>query len=248
MKHALGYIPDVPDLRDKRISDLRAMDKFEAALPSRVDMRAYFSPIENQGRLSSCTAQAGVGAMEMLALLKQQPYQDLSRLFLYKITRELLGWTGDVGGTLRATAKAMVKYGVCPESMWPYITSTYERAPTSSMMTAASQKQVLKYYRCTTLDDVKWCLANGLPVIIGFSCYDHAFNPGPTGRIEMPSANTRLAGGHAVCLTGYDDSRRCVLIRNSWGNLWGNFGYGELVYDYFSSGLASDIWSLAEVE
>src|SRR5207237_2149846 len=34
------------------------------AIPSRQDLRAYFSPIEDQGQLGSCTANAAVALLE----------------------------------------------------------------------------------------------------------------------------------------------------------------------------------------
>ena len=37
-------------------------------------------------------------------------------------------------------------------------------------------------------------------------------------------------GGHAVCITGYDENG--FLIKNSWGEEWGDKGYGWISFDY----------------
>jgi hypothetical protein len=36
------------------------------------------------------------------------------------MARQLMHWTGDTGASLRATLKAMIRFGVPPEEHWPY--------------------------------------------------------------------------------------------------------------------------------
>jgi C1A family cysteine protease len=62
----LGWLPDLPDVGDltpeqpqitamlEQTSVLKAQEALEAP-PSKVDLRQYFSPIEDQGTLGSCT-------------------------------------------------------------------------------------------------------------------------------------------------------------------------------------------------
>jgi C1A family cysteine protease len=218
-----GWIPDVPDLRDVS-AELLMTATTQEAYPTEFDMRDGFSPVEDQKNLGSCTAQAGVAAVEFL-LKQKNKFKDLSRLFLYRATRTRMG----------------------EEKLWPYVTSTFDNTPNSLMVFDASNHQAFKYYRCEHLGHVKWCLLNKMPVVIGFPVYDHSFNPGPTGRIELiPAASMR--GGHAICLVGFSDSKHCAYFKNSWGTNWGNKGYGELSYDYFTNKLASDMWAVGDIE
>jgi hypothetical protein len=46
-------------------------------------------------------------------------YIDGSRLFLYTVTPDLLGWTGDRGAFLRTTMGALGLFGAPPEKYWP---------------------------------------------------------------------------------------------------------------------------------
>jgi hypothetical protein len=38
------------------------------------------------------------------------------------------------------------------------------------------------------------------------------------------------AGGHCVCLIGYDDAAGCWIAKNSWGTGWGEAGYFRIAY------------------
>lgn len=124
----MGWIPDPPDINDftvdmdvvdiKRLalgqkSSVKTMLKKvgvaepkKLTLPVSVDLRPWCSPIENQGGLGSCTANAGIGIVEYFEKRAFGKYIDASRLFLYKVTRDLLGWVGDTGAYLRTTMGA----------------------------------------------------------------------------------------------------------------------------------------------
>jgi len=245
MIYKTGWIPDFPDIRDEKVELLMSAAPL-TAYPTEFDMRDGFSAVEDQKSLGSCTAQAGVAALEF-HLIRKNKFKDLSKLFLYKKTRDRMRLTGDTGASIRETFKAMNVHGVCHEDLWPYHVASFDNTPTKFQIDDALNRQAFKYYKCEHLGHVKWCLLNKFPVVIGFPVYDHSFNPGPTGRIEMISSSS-VRGGHAICLTGFSDSKHCVYFKNSWGKKWGNGGYGELSYDYFTKGLASDMWAVGDIE
>src|SRR3990172_1776550 len=120
----MGWQRDLPDVRDltiesdkidKILSKSATLKKMRKAAPPSVDLRQWCSPIENQGSIGSCTAHAGVGMMEYYERRAFGKHMDAARLFLYKVTRNLLGIKGDDGASLRDTMKAMVLFGVPPE-------------------------------------------------------------------------------------------------------------------------------------
>ncbi len=47
-----------------------------------------------------------------------EAHTELSRLFLYKVARRLLGWTGDTGAYIRGTVKAAACFGDDTEYGW----------------------------------------------------------------------------------------------------------------------------------
>ena len=266
----MGWERDRPDFRDydpstpevKTILDAsQPMRAAISAAPKQVDLRQWCSPIENQGNLGSCTAQAGVALFEYFQRRAYSNHLDGSRLFLYKATRNLLGWTGDQGAYLRTTMQAMTLFGVPPESYWPYKIADYEVEPSAFCYAFAGSYRAVKYYRldpagtplAKRLDAVKTHLAAKLPSMFGFTVYSSIPSiGGGTGDIPFPKQGDTVEGGHAVVAVGYDDGRKigphtgALLIRNSWGTHWGDKGYGWLPYEYVLRGLAVDFWSLVE--
>jgi C1A family cysteine protease len=121
----MGWTPDRLDIRDftdesEKVDEILKKSKAlkKKSAPKTVDLRAWCSPIEDQGNLGSCTANAGVGLMEYYQRRAFKKHLDGSRLFLYKVTRNLLRWKGDTGAYLRDTMKAMVLFGIPPEEFW----------------------------------------------------------------------------------------------------------------------------------
>lgn len=270
---AMGWQPDIPDFRDytvdaPQIGVVLARSKPLKALtakkmPAKVDLREWCSPVEDQGDLGSCTANAGVGLLEYYERRAFGRHLDASRLFLYKATRNLLGWTGDRGATLRSTMKAMVLFGVPPEQYWTYDEARFDHEPAAFLYAFAQSYQSLKYYRLDPpgtspdklVQSVKKHLAAGLPSMFGFTVYDSIPAVGAgTGDIPLPKTGERVLGGHAIDAVGYDDAKKigkekgALLIRNSWGTGWGESGYGWMPYAYIEMGLADDFWSLVRAE
>jgi C1A family cysteine protease len=268
----MGWERDLPDFRDhtaetKSVAEILARSRrlkgTAKALPSSQDLRHSCSPIEDQGKLGSCTANAGVGLLEYYERRALGKYLDASRLFLYKATRNLLGWPGDDGAYLRTTMKAMALFGAPPEQYWPYKVSHFNDEPPAFCYAFAQSYQALHYYRldppgatkAQILSNVRRRLAAELPSMFGFSVYSSMPGVGEgTGDIPFPADGDRLEGGHAVVAIGYDDSRKigrqkgALLIRNSWGTAWGEKGYGWLPYEYIEAGLADDFWALVRAE
>jgi C1A family cysteine protease len=96
---------------------------------------------------------------------------------------------------------------------------------------------------------VRLYLAAGFPFLFGFPVYSTL---SAAADIPFPTAFDRGCGGQAVLAVGYDDNRRihstkgALLIRSSWGEGWGEGGYGWLPYAYVEKQLAVDFWTLLE--
>jgi C1A family cysteine protease len=266
----LGWTRDLPDFRDytpssEEIKEVlqksKPLKKAKQTLPASIDLRKWCSPIEDQGTLGSCTANAGAGLIEYYQRRAHGKHLDASRLFLYKATRNLLGWTGDQGAYLRTTMKAMVLFGVPPEKTFPYKIADFDAEPPAFGYAFAQNYKTIRYYRldppgsnpAKVLELLKENLAAELPMMFGFSVYSSIPGIGASsGDIPFPQPGDRHEGGHAVVAVGYNNNKKiggdkgALLIRNSWGVNWGEKGYGWIPYRYVLEGLAVDFWSLVE--
>ncbi len=291
-KLGLGWLPDYPDFRDytvdhaavaarlqlfkqeKSVKDMRAQVGIaetgrKLTLSPSADLRQWCSPVEDQGSLGSCTAQAGVGVVEYFERRAFGKYIDASRLFLYKATRNLMHASGDSGAFLRSTMGALTLFGVPPEEYWQYSIPDFDNEPPAFCYAFAQNYQAITYYRLdpygtakdVLLSRIKTDLGAGLPPMFGFTVYSSVSQADKTGEIPYPTPGEKILGGHAVVAVGYDDGRTiknsnrgavetkgALLIRNSWGTGWGEGGYGWLPYDYVLKGLAVDWWSLLKNE
>jgi len=260
----LGWMRDLPDFRDYTLNTpaVKAVTSNAVApkvVPTTMDLRKWCTPIEDQGQLGSCTANAAAGLLEYFENKAFGKYTNASRLFIYKATRNLLRWQGDTGAYLRSTMQSLAYFGAPEELYWPYDITKFDVEPSAFCYAFAENYKALTYYRldppgtalAQVLANVKNNLINGLPSMFGFTVYSSISN---SPEIPFPKTGDQVAGGHAIMAVGFNDDhptntdKGALLIRNSWGTSWGTAGYGWLPYKYILSGLATDFWSLVKAD
>ena len=152
MRHAYGWVPDVPDSRDYLYSAIKPK---RVRLQASVDLRKYCSKVEDQGRLGSCTAQALAGNLEFLDRRGDSKYVDISRLFIYYNERVLMKTvSSDSGAMLRDGIKTLNKDGVCAESSWPYRIVVFKKKPSEASYREARSHRIQAYHRILSISDV----------------------------------------------------------------------------------------------
>ncbi|MFA4845091.1 MAG: C1 family peptidase [Patescibacteria group bacterium] len=239
--HNYGWIPDLPDKRD--VAYCKAPRR---KLPIVVDLRGQCLAIENQEDLGSCTAHALTGATEFLVTKAGFPPVQLSRLFLYYQERMLEGNIPfDSGAMIRDGIKALKRWGVCREELWPYRIQDFTKSPPPAAYEDAEKRQILSYQRLSTLQDMLNCLANGFPFVFGFTVYEsfESEEVAKTGVAPMPGDDEEPMGGHAVLAVGYNQKEKRLIVRNSWGSAWGKAGYFTMPFAYVQDrDLSDDFW------
>lgn len=261
----MGWRRDLPDFRDytdttPQVQEILSKSKPLAALQgasvrrsAHVDLRQFCAPVQDQGDLGSCTAHAGMGLLSYYQNRTIGHHTDLSRLFLYKVTRNLAGLVGDTGAELRTTMQAIVMLGAPPESYSPYNINVFDNEPTAFLYAMAQDYRGAKYYKldtsstpATNLEKVLTSVASGLPAMFGFTVYSSFPQGNGQPNIPMPQPGDSVIGGHAMDIVGYDDAQRIMIVRNSWGSSWGAGGYGYMPYGYVLQGIATDFWNLVQ--
>lgn len=272
-----GYIPDLGDHRDyskdqvKNIYNKLSLETSEQALPPKNDFSDRFTPVRSQGNIGACTAFASVvGVMEYYNKNTNNAYLELSPLYQYKMTRNVMKVRGDTGAYIRAAMKSLALYGAVPEREYPYRVEKFDEEPSIDMKLIGQNYQALKYIRVDQtgvakpdiVPELKKHLAKNIPVMFGFTVLEKAWEQANKngGMFPFPDKDDEIAGGHAICMAGYDDNIKIVntvdnsetvgafKFRNSWGVNWGDKGYGWMPYKYVEQEMALDFWVLLDAE
>lgn len=226
----MGWIPDVPDRRDRVFAAAPAQLH---AVPSRVDLRPQFSfPIYDQGNIGSCTANAIAGAIQFARARHGWEPGDPARLFIYFNERQAEHTVPmDNGAMIRTGIKSVHKQGVCSDAIWPYDDTPADpqtglfpanapaiKRPSGDAYGDAAKSKVVSYMRIpSSLALMKGCLAVGFPFVVGFSVYESLYGADgtPKTQVPLPRQPTRCSGGTPcwqwVTTTRRSSSRSAIL-------------------------------------
>lgn len=244
------------------------------ALPASFQLEhAADLPIWDQGRAGSCTAHAVCTALYSLNFAAWSSARfNPSRLYVYNTTRQfaqgsLLDDSGAYVFDACATAERARVAAAAAFSNDVSVNLTVApplaavRSAAATPWNASFDYLLLFADGPTTAADVgvvKSALVNGSAVVIGFVVYDAAMAAVDIAPyvLKRPSRGDTLAGGHCVCIVGYDDERDCgtdglgaFRVHNSWyetmpyvpwadnGCFWMSYAYAKaLTYDFYACG------------
>jgi C1A family cysteine protease len=261
-----GLIRDFRDIRDYDLENekvqviLDRLPKPELqSATAKVDWRKWCPPIVDQLDIGGCTANIGASLCGMFIKRFYNKTFIGSRMFLYYVTRRIMKLTGDTGATLRNTMQAISMIGLPPEEYWQYDKKLLDVEPPNHVFSLAENFKAITYYKLDgktpkqTLINIKNSLLIGNPCMFGFSVFNSFPNVGD-GQVDIPfpTKNDKLEGGHGSGLVGFDDNysigsrKGAFILRNSWGEQWGDKGYGWFPYDYVLAGLADDFWTITK--
>jgi len=210
-----------------------------AALPAIVDHSDKFPRPGNQSwgfwGQGSCVAWATTYALKS--------FQDGNRLgwdvsipegqFSPAYVYNQINGGEDTGSRISDAMRLLVAQGCCTLKDMPYDVFDWTTQPTDAQKKAASKYKNLDYGSISTdkLNQMKARIHNGDGVVLGFPVYPDFDNLNESNPI-YDDFSGMPRGNHAICLTGYDDSKAAFKFINSWGTSWGLSGFGYISYSF----------------
>jgi hypothetical protein len=201
----------------------------------------YTTPIKDQSPAPTCEAYALCAALETMMQYKVgELYEpDVSDCHLYFYA----GGTVEKGYVnLIDAANYLIDIGVPDEGCYPDPHRAFDY-PFESLEGWENRTVKITDWGWVDMDieSIKTALINYGPLIICISVYqDYFYYKEGVYRHEWGER----VGGHVVTIVGYNDNNNCWIVKNSWGEKWGEDGWFRLAYDadifaeWYGEGLA----------
>lgn len=206
-------------------------------LPIRVDLRPSLPPIRDQGARSTCLAFAVTAAHEVIRNDQGEAIEDLSEEVLYWGCKQVDG-DREPGSVFPSAFAALAQWGQPREEFWSYNDNRNDtvisyRPPEGALDVDVCFKAPMRKID-SDIRNIKSWLSRGYTVALGIILCQSFYTPFQ-GAIAMPISDEELTEGHAVVVVGYEDDSSgggFLILRNSWGEDWGEGGYAYLPYAY----------------
>jgi hypothetical protein len=225
-----------------------------AQLPAAVSLTSMMPPIRNQAARGTCVAFA-LTALHEYVLRRRAVVRDLSEQDAYAETKLIDGSPNGCGTWQAKAVLALRDRGQCREAIWPYNPNppcnNHGARPAQARPDGLGNRLTTYAVATRSVAAYKAELARQRPVTLSIPVYDSWYRSAETrrsGRITMRIGQEQQAGGHAVCLVGYQDAVGSpgggyFVVRNSWSTTWAyqspyGAGYGTIPYQY----IADEAW------
>ena len=202
-----------------------------------IDVRENFSPIRDQGGIGACSAFASSSMFEYILNCHDDcTSHRLSPRFLYYnvCDKNSDGTPIDNGSNYYRVMHSLGDLGICEEGLCPYA-EDFSIPPSEEAIKEASSRLVTKAMNVNLAHkDIVSALAEGYPVGIALKLFN-SFKPDQNGFIFRPAdeeLNGDEFGWHAMVICGFSEKQKVYVVRNSWGDSWGDDGYCYIPFSY----------------
>ncbi|MBY0371200.1 C1 family peptidase [bacterium] len=207
--------------------------------------RNYASPILDQGRCGSCVAFAAIGQLETQMNIARgtssTPYE-FSPQHLFSCG----GGGCETGWTPFSALNFLESDGVPDEACFPYESGAVGTDMACSRTCSDSKSRSMKIARSymaafffSSVDSLKSAIKKG-PLLATMTVYEDFMYY--KGGVYKYTGGTAL-GGHAVVIEGWSDADKAWIVRNSWGEDFGEKGYFRVAWND-KSGVGNQAWGI----
>ena len=253
MEIELVCAPSNRDGRDWQLP-IKSIKKTATVDVNTFSRRLLTPNVVHQGSIGSCVGQSG---RVVISDTEQNGNLDLSPMWIYKKAKKYDYWKGEdyEGTSISGACKALVKEGVCLESLWPYV-PTEETHPELGAAEDAASRKIKSYYYVSVRDHKaikNLLIKESLWVSLTLTDAFRGIRVDDDGMIT-PLDSDKAIGGHAVAIVGWTHINGELFweIQNSWGTRWGDNGYcfisAKLLTHLSSSGAYSLVMNDEEHE
>lgn len=241
--HPLGlkWSDDIKTLMANHKSKITRDNFNAAALPSSTDWTLNMPPVGDQGNQGSCVAWSmGYALRTYLYQVKTHwgvatADHQFSPAYIYNQINNGV----DQGSSPYDAARLLESQGCATLAVMPYNDDDYKTQPNAAQRANAANYKIADWdYLANDNTTIKSALTSG-PVWEGITVYwTSGWSSSGDISLAQVSPSMSAAGGHGICLVGYDDNhatadgKGAFKFINSWGKGWGQGGYGWISYQY----------------
>tara|TARA_B100001063_G_scaffold246858_1_gene288114 strand:- start:5144 stop:6031 length:888 start_codon:yes stop_codon:yes gene_type:complete len=238
MNHILNLKQSPNDERDY-VFRKQLVKQTDTIYPDNLDLRKDLMPVRNQGSQGTCYAQSAACMKEWQEKKEKNINEYFSPQFFYNLRSNKYDndANNDEGMYGRDVMKLLKQYGICLEKTYPYGKIQHKDSIEEHIYNLAKQNIIKSYARIQNINDLKMSLFLNGPALVGFPVYNYG-----NQMWKKTNKDETFKGGHAMTIVGYNDDG--FIIRNSWGENWGDEGY--TIYYYNDWGAHWEIWSCVD--